>query len=224
MRGQPWTEKEEQILRESYEAGGRRFAHRMLTAAGYDRTYIAVANRAKKLKIRTHQSGQFRPGQTPWNKGKKMTQEMRDRVSHSWFQKGQDPPTTKHDGCITVRTDTSTGRKYKWIRVAKGKWQHLHRHMWEQEHGPIPKGMLIVFKDGDSLNCVLENLEMISRKEHRDRIIGDATPAERLTDGYVRHVLRNYYDMKDEDITPAIIEVWRAKMKMERAIKKIENE
>jgi len=224
MRGEPWTKKEEQILRESYEAGGRRFAHRMLTAAGYDRTFIAVANRAKKLKIRAQQSGKFHSGQTPWNKGKKMTQEMRDRVSHSWFKKGQKSHTAKHDGCITVRTDTSTKRKYKWIRIAKSKWKPLHRHLWEEANGAIPRGMMVVFKDGDSLNCTLDNLEMISRKEHRNRIIGDKTPAERLTDGYVRHVLRNYYDMRDEDITAEIIEVWRAKIQMEREIKKLENE
>jgi len=35
-----------------------------------------------------------------------------------------------------------------------------------QEHGPIPRGMVIIFKDGNSMNCELSNLEMITMKDN----------------------------------------------------------
>jgi len=41
----------------------------------------------------------------------------------------------------------------------------LHRHEWEQTYGPIPKGFNIVFKDGNSLNCDIDNLQMVTNDE-----------------------------------------------------------
>ena len=33
-------------------------------------------------------------------------------------------------------------------------------------NGKIPKGMIVVFKDGNTMNCVIENLELISFSEN----------------------------------------------------------
>jgi hypothetical protein len=43
-----------------------------------------------------------------------------------------------------------------------------------QHYGAVPAGGNIVFKDGNPLNCVIENLECISNKEllERNRISG----------------------------------------------------
>lgn len=59
--------------------------------------------------------------------------------------------------------------KYYYIRISKAKWVLYQRYLWEQKNGKIPKGMLIIFKDKNPLNCVLENLEMISRIENMER-------------------------------------------------------
>ncbi len=55
--------------------------------------------------------------------------------------------------------------KYPAIFV-NGTSKHVHRLVWEQHHGKIPKGYIIHHKDENKLNWNIDNLEMISRKEH----------------------------------------------------------
>ena len=54
---------------------------------------------------------------------------------------------------------------YKFIRVSEGKWEFYHRYKWVQVHGPIQSGYNVVFKDGNTLNCDISNLECISNAE-----------------------------------------------------------
>lgn len=110
----------------------------------------------------------LKKGHIPPNKGKAMSEELREKVKRTWFQKGINPHNTKSDGVITVRRDT-TGKSYKYIRIKKSKWELLHRHIWMQVYGEIPKDMIISFKDHNSLNCVIENLELITRQENMKR-------------------------------------------------------
>ena len=51
------------------------------------------------------------------------------------------------------------------VRVKVGKYALKHRVVWEQNNGPVPDGMVVVFKDGNKLNTAIENLELVSRKE-----------------------------------------------------------
>lgn len=37
--------------------------------------------------------------------------------------------------------------------------------LWEQEYGPVPKGYVVTYKDRNPENCVLENLELVTRGE-----------------------------------------------------------
>ncbi|WP_321371234.1 HNH endonuclease [uncultured Desulfuromusa sp.] len=37
---------------------------------------------------------------------------------------------------------------------------------WEQHHGPVPEGMVISFIDGNKLNCVVKNLELLTMKQN----------------------------------------------------------
>lgn len=69
---------------------------------------------------------------------------------------------------IVTRTDKA-GKKYVYIRECVGKWELYHRHLWRQHFGEIPKGMNVVFKDGNSENCVIENLELIDKRENLKR-------------------------------------------------------
>ena len=111
----------------------------------------------------------FKSGHVPFNKGKKadeyLCQTKIEKLKHTSYKKGELPHNTKADGVITIRKD-SKGRLYKFIRVEQAKWIHLHVYNWMQVHGPIPKGNCIVFKNYDTMNCDIENLMMISRKEN----------------------------------------------------------
>lgn len=62
------------------------------------------------------------------------------------------------------RTWSLNGRDIIHIKV-DGAFVPYHRYVWEQEHGEIPKGHNISFKDGDISNCDIDNLECISNAE-----------------------------------------------------------
>jgi hypothetical protein len=55
--------------------------------------------------------------------------------------------------------------KYIGIKV-NGKKIDEHRYVWMQANGPIPKGMVIHHKNEDTHDNRLENLEMMTLKEH----------------------------------------------------------
>jgi hypothetical protein len=114
-------------------------------------------------RIRTGNVTQFKKGHDSWNSGKRY-----HLVNGGTFKKGMHPKNTKHDGAITVRTD-NRGVKVLHIRTALNKWEYLSRHTWREHHGDIPAGCLIVHRDGDTLNCSIENLECITKAENARR-------------------------------------------------------
>lgn len=74
-----------------------------------------------------------------------------------------------------------------------------HREwLWEQAHGPIPKGYNVQFKDGNSLNCTMDNLYLISKaKQIRKNF--DALPAERKAEVWAKmHETRNKAIRRDQ--------------------------
>ena len=53
---------------------------------------------------------------------------------------------------------------YIEVKVADPKtWKTKHRIVWEAHHGEIPKGSIIVFRDGNKLNTDISNLALVSR-------------------------------------------------------------
>lgn len=55
--------------------------------------------------------------------------------------------------------------KYPAIFI-NGKNTHIHRLVWEEHFGNIPKGYVIHHKDGNKLNWNINNLELLSRSQH----------------------------------------------------------
>lgn len=49
-------------------------------------------------------------------------------------------------------------------------WRPAHIVEWEKAHGSVPKGCILIFKDGNNLNSSIENLECISRAEALNRV------------------------------------------------------
>ena len=66
-------------------------------------------------------------------------------------------------------------RIYIKISEVKGKskshkayhenWQMKSYYIWEKENGKIPKGYCLCYKDGNKLNCELENLYLLTPRE-----------------------------------------------------------
>lgn len=112
---------------------------------------------------------QFKGGEAPFNKGKKVSKETYKKMKRTMFKKGNVPHNAKpKDGFITVRHghyNRFNGKPYKWIRLGLGNWMLYHRYKWEKHRGPIPKSHIVWFKDGDTMNTKLSNLELIHRGE-----------------------------------------------------------
>lgn len=52
------------------------------------------------------------------------------------------------------------------VKVAEPNvWKFKHRIVWELAHGEIPANSVICFKDGNKLNCELDNLILLTRGE-----------------------------------------------------------
>jgi hypothetical protein len=120
---------------------------------------------------------QFKPGHTPHNKGKQMDAEIYEKVAPTMFKKGNKPHNTKAVGAINIRLDTQ-GRPYQYIKIKDSHWELLQRYVWTQANGEIPRGSVVIFLDGNYLNCELSNLKVITRKENMARNTIQRFPAE----------------------------------------------
>lgn len=166
------TEQEAKINAEYLTTPIKRLATQMAIHEGRIRRYLKREGHAVPREVvEKHKAdSRLKPGNVSFNKGKKqseyMTPEAIARTVKTRFKKGHTPHNTKPgNGMIVERADKS-GRIYQYIRISKAKWELLHRVVWERKHGPIPEGMIITFKDGNSLNCELDNLEQISMEEN----------------------------------------------------------
>ena len=122
-------------------------------------------------------ASQFKPGHTPKNKGVKMPAELYKMVKPTMFKKGNKPANTKPVGTINVRADSS-GRLYQYIKIKDSHWELLQRYVWTKANGEIPTGSVVIFLDGNYLNCELTNLKVITRRENMARNTIQRFPAE----------------------------------------------
>ncbi len=134
-------------------------------AGALERTIGSIQGARKRYNILKGGDGRLKPGHKPWNKGKSYTANGSEKT---WFKKGHLPHNTKEDHAISIRYHVK-GYHYKYIRLSKGIWVLLHRHIWEAVNGQIPKGYNVCFKDKNTLNCNIENLELVSRQENMRR-------------------------------------------------------
>jgi hypothetical protein len=112
----------------------------------------------------------FKKGHIPPNKGKKITEFM-DSITQEKFKANMfKPGNTPHNACKDweerIYTDTN-GKKYIKIKVP-GINKMVFKHIWlyTKTYGEIPKGNVVAFMDGNSLNCVAENLRTIPMAEN----------------------------------------------------------
>lgn len=161
------------VIRDKYlELNIKQLARHIGKSHGYVRRRIADLglHLPEELIEQRKQESRLKKGNVPINKGKKwdefMSEQGQINSRATMFKKGHIPHNAKEaDGAISIRK-YSDGKQYKSIRVSLGVWKMLHVHMWEQANGPLPDGHILIFKDGNSLNCTLDNIECISRVEH----------------------------------------------------------
>jgi hypothetical protein len=170
-----WTDSEINFIKSNYQE-----LSYIDIARYFGRTVLSVYGIAHKLNIRKpvypwnknaagtgickSNSGSFKKNHKSWNLGTKGI----CKGSSTSFKKGHIPKNTSFDGCIRIRK-TNTGRPYKYYRVSKMKWILYHVKIWNDTYGPVPPGCIIVFINGNSMDCRIENLEMITKTENMRR-------------------------------------------------------
>lgn len=129
-------------------------------------TYGMLRGIMKRRGILTGRTGRFEPG-VSHGKGRTLSDETREKIRGTWFKKGgvahnKVPVGTEvfRDGYMLVKVKDGPDLD-QWDR-----WVAKHRLVWEQAHGPIPEGMMVVFLDGNTRNCELSNLALVSREEN----------------------------------------------------------
>lgn len=125
--------------------------------------------------------GMYRKGHTPFNKGKKLEEylspeQIANQLKTS-FKKGHVPVNKTPIGTIKIRSygganmKKNPNYKIKWIKIGEGslEWMPLHIYNWINSGNEIPKGYVLSFKNGDSINAQIDNLELITMTENMKR-------------------------------------------------------
>jgi hypothetical protein len=120
-------------------------------------TECSIKTICTKLGLKTGRTGQLPKGHDTWNKGK--TGYMGANVTS--FKKGQPPPSICPVGWMRRTNDG-----YMEIKTANPDvFRLVHHVVYENHVGKIPKGHVILFRDGDAKNCSVDNLVLIKRDE-----------------------------------------------------------
>ena len=221
-----WTAPELEKIRQDYP-------HRktQIIADEMGLTYRQICCMAYKLKMKKTEaflespacnrldglkgaSTRFIKGQAAHNKGVTMSDELREKVKHTWFPKGNVPPNTKYDGYERISKDG-----YREIRIRKGKFEQLHRHNWQLTNGPISEDKILRSKDGDRTNCDPENWYLIDRASQLVANLG----RDELTDKYIVDIMTH----RAPELKPAfaqmpeLIKLKRNQIKLKRTINEL---
>lgn len=158
MNGHKYTEEEKRFL--SYYVSGHSYKEiqkEFIERFNWNITMSQLKSCIGRYKLNTGRTGQFKKGNVPHNKGKKGV--CAKGSEKGWFKKGNVPVQHKEVG-----TERITKDGYIEIKVEEpNKWMLKHRFVWEQENGKVPKGYIVIFKDGNRLNTGLENLILVKR-------------------------------------------------------------
>lgn len=174
-----WTPEEDAILRKKY-MNPQIYPEEI--ARELDRAVHSVYGRAKRLGLhapleRIQATGrrtamtcegfrrnQYRKGDIPANKGKKVSPETYEKMKATMYKKGNRPHNWHPPG-----TERVTVEGYAEVKIADRVWKSKARIVWEAANGPIPPGSVIRFKDGNRSHIELSNLEIGTKSEQMCR-------------------------------------------------------
>ena len=115
----------------------------------------------KNHKLSSGLDGRFKPGQEPFNKGRKGVFLGGNVAEACQFQKGNRPWNY-----MPVGSERVNDEGYVDIKVADpNKWKSKHIIIWEEHNGPVPKGHAVIFEDRNKRNFEQNNLILVSRAQ-----------------------------------------------------------
>jgi hypothetical protein len=191
-----WTERELKVVRKLYRNHRTREIAELLDRTVLSIYQAADKLGLKKSRefLRSEESGwgfkkgseagkayRFQKGVVPANKGLRRPGYQAGRMKETQFKKGcrSGKAAENWKPIGTILADTEGYLRIKVREATHGKeatgfgntkvWPLLNRHIWEQHHGPIPPKHMVVFKDRNRANCVIENLELMSMADNARR-------------------------------------------------------
>lgn len=190
-----WTEAETRYVRERYAdtltADLARYLGRTLGSVYQMAQRLGLEKSADYMGASLHAAGetlaksskstQFQPGHVPVNKGVRRPGWAPGRMAEHQFQRGGRSGMAARNWrpIGTILADANGYLRIKMREAQHGKeptgfgntrvWPFYHRYLWEQTNGPIPAGHLVVFRDGNRQNCVIENLQLMTLADNARR-------------------------------------------------------
>lgn len=136
----------------------RDVANEMNQKFGLSLTEKQIKSYRRNNNLNSGLTGRFEKGRVPYNKGKKLPNMP---PNSGQFKKGNKPPNYVPVGTINYTTDG-----YPKEKIGEpNKWVLKHRKVWEEHHGPIPKGYSVCFLDRNKTNYDISNLILLSNEE-----------------------------------------------------------
>ena len=177
MRGRPWTDEEISLLKEKFPdhfAGEiAEMLGRSESSVYYQVGKLGIVSSKEKIQRAAKLSSlspasiatRFQKGHVSHNKGKKMDAETYAKVRGTMFKKGNIPANHRPVGSERLNVDG-----YVEVKIAEpNKWRGKHRVIWEREHGEVPEGYSVSFKNGNRQDFSLDNLILVSRSDLMNR-------------------------------------------------------
>lgn len=184
MKRRFWTDEEIEVLRERYaDTPTREIAQQL------GRTETSTYQKALNLGLRKSEqylsseaacrldgevgaACRFEKGHAPHNKGKKgwkaggRAKETQFKAGH---RGGKAAALYQPIGSERLTKDGYLQRKVNDEMPFQKRWKMVHNLEWEKHNGPIPKGHIVTFRNGNKRDFSPENLELISRAENMRR-------------------------------------------------------
>jgi len=164
-----WTDDEEQYLIANYANTSNIELAKMLgkkdaNAIGAKASHLKLRKSGQFLResCKARTKGQFKKGLIPHNKGKKLSQETKEKLKPTMFKRGNRPHNAQ-----PVGTETKDKYGYVWVKIAEPSEWKLKHHIAYGE--PVPTGHKVIFLDGNKYNFERGNLQLVSNAELMNR-------------------------------------------------------
>lgn len=191
-----WTIEEKEFLKQIVTGHHHREIQELMNKKfNSDFTINQIKAAVKRYGLLTGFTGQFEKGSIPLNKGIKGV--CSEECKKTWFKRGHTPINHKEVGSERIDVDG-----YILIKVAEpNKWRMKHQVIWEQHHGKIPKGHVVIFGDGNRHNLDIDNLIMVTNNEllilNRNKLIQEDAELTR-TGVNIAKVIQKISERKDK--------------------------
>lgn len=191
----------------SWNVSSKEMAEMVNEKFGTSFTQTGMKQFRQRHGIKSGSTGWYQKGHPPGTKGKTLEEickndpEKLARVREKQFKKGMTPVNELPIGTITTNSYGYKIRKKQMEGSLWERWEFLHRAVWEEHNGLIPEGMIVSFKDGNKLNCDINNLMLLTSSENAV-------------------MNRKHYRFEDPDLTVAALNMVRLQQAAKKRRKK----